>query len=243
MTQKIGECKLCLQVKPLAKSHIIPKSFYEIGNVLLSDKFYYPKRRPVGVYDTAILCNDCETYLNKEYENDAKIILLDKLPDKVERVEINNPENINELKVFYQLKDKKEYDKIDRFFISVLWRASVSSIEDFKNTKLGCYEEIARQTIIDKSFNFADFFTIVLLEFSDLKKRICILPNRIRIKGVNFYVLTMGSIKVFIKCDKRKCPNFIYSDILMYKSALRENQNEYLLFKKYANLEAQMSLG
>lgn len=222
-----GKCKLCLKDTRLCKSHIIPEFMFEKNNILVSDTIPYPMRRKTGIYDT-ILCGDCEAYLNKEFENDAKIMLFDKPRDRVYFDSHNS---------CYRLKNKNDYYIIDKFFISVLWRASVSSKAEFKKINLGCYEQIARQAILEKGFNFAKFFTITLVELYDLKYKLTIICKRRRFKGVNFYIFTAGSIKVLMRCDKQRHPVLVDQDVLMHKQSLSKHPTECSILRGYTNIE------
>ncbi|MBL4712219.1 MAG: hypothetical protein JKX75_06935 [Gammaproteobacteria bacterium] len=61
------KCRGCDKDKKLVKSHIIPESFFrglrgekESAKILSNRKDFHPKRSPIGIYDTEILCQDCE---------------------------------------------------------------------------------------------------------------------------------------------------------------------------------------
>ena len=86
-------CRYCSKEKPLVKSHVIPPSFFEIKEFnkkapkkalsLLSDSEnlkILPMKRPIGMYDVHLFCNECENkfmkyddyafkLLNKQIEN------------------------------------------------------------------------------------------------------------------------------------------------------------------------------
>ena len=55
-------CRGCNQDKKLVKAHIIPESFFrglrgekEPAKILSNRKDFYPKKSPIGIYDTEIL--------------------------------------------------------------------------------------------------------------------------------------------------------------------------------------------
>lgn len=73
---KLANCNLCLKEKKLIKSHIIPASFF-VPSHLYSDDKKYRKRSPVGPYDREILCESCNQFINKEFDQYAKEILID----------------------------------------------------------------------------------------------------------------------------------------------------------------------
>src|ERR1700688_3291443 len=67
-----GQCKLCLQNKNLAESHMMPRALYEscqmpgIDPILISEDVVMPATRHVKDY---LLCSDCEKLLNRDGEN------------------------------------------------------------------------------------------------------------------------------------------------------------------------------
>lgn len=51
-----------------------------------------------------------------------------------------------------------------KFFISVLWRASISKAEDFSNINLGPYEDIALK-ILESDIEKDNLFKILIFKF------------------------------------------------------------------------------
>ena len=96
---------------------------------------------PTGTYDTRILCAECDNEIGK-LDDYAKDVLFDLKGVFVE--EFNDPSFQSKPLNLYRLKDKQGYNKLNRFFVSVLWRASISMHEDFAIFKLGPYEDIAK---------------------------------------------------------------------------------------------------
>jgi len=69
-------CKYCEKEKSLVKSHIIPRSFFEIKDFnrkapkkslsLLSDSGKInPMKHPIGIYDIHLFCKECENKFMK----------------------------------------------------------------------------------------------------------------------------------------------------------------------------------
>ncbi len=62
----LGVCRFCQLESKLAKSHIVPRSFYSLDHELphmllrLGDDVERPKRSNTGLWDDNILCDDCE---------------------------------------------------------------------------------------------------------------------------------------------------------------------------------------
>lgn len=142
MTKKVeGICRYCGQYKELCSAHIIPKSFYCLKQLKSDDRLigidqqgainstYYQN----GIKDNTILCSECDRRLG-EYDKYAKEILFDVLPKH----------KFPDTQIFLLRPDnyKFDYQKLRYFFISLVWRASISNSGD-SNISLGKYEDIA----------------------------------------------------------------------------------------------------
>jgi len=140
-------CKLCCKENELRNSHIIPEFFY----VHLYDakhraqcmsstgsKQDYKRRRPIQKgYREKLLCDDCEKLLNTRYENDYKKLWFDK--DILPQTLIEGEQIILE---------GLDYHKFKQFHLSILFRASVSSLSEFQHVNLGPHEEELRKILI-----------------------------------------------------------------------------------------------
>jgi hypothetical protein len=129
-------CKLCGKDEKLIKSHIIPESLWPHRKHGGKQKVYsslskhYPKRSQKGIYDTAILCENCEK-LFSPWDDYAQTLLL----SDIEKNYIIENGKI----VCFEIKDY-DYHKLKLFFISLLWRASVSTHEFFQGVKANKFE-------------------------------------------------------------------------------------------------------
>lgn len=211
---------MCLEMKPLIKAHIIPYSFYSKCSTtkLYADKLPYSKKRPKGAYDSTILCGECDGKIGK-LDHIAKQILIDRIG--ISRHEVKNPDNPNNILIAYKLTDKSLYDKLNRFFISLLWRASVSTLEDFNSISLGPFESIAKNMIFSSDDNFKKYFTVHLLSISDLKGSVHLYTDQLsRIQHVNFYIWIIAGYKIFIKVDKRPLPSEMNTSNLCFENDL-----------------------
>jgi hypothetical protein len=91
------------------------------------------------------------------------------------------------------------------FFISVLWRASVSSQHHFKGVSLGPFEEIARKMIFTNDPAQKDDFSVIIYKLSDVDYAM-FTPYLTKQDGVNFYKVFLPGYCAFVKVDKRKAP-------------------------------------
>jgi hypothetical protein len=200
----IGICKLCGQSKNLINAHIIPASFWSVGSkplAMFSDiNGAKPRKSPIGIYDSNILCDDCDNELGK----------LDQYA--LENL-IRKPGTTN----FSFDGVTKKYTPIDvgkiyNFILSVAWRASKSKHDFYAEIVLGPYED-----------KFGDAFN--LLNTSSLKFEIFIAefdtnvlpylqPKSVKVDNVNGVLLYLGRFKIFVKTDQRTLHNTLGSFLL-----------------------------
>ena len=151
------KCKLCLLDKPLLKeSHIIPDWFY---NSLYdpSHSFFefsercgkFIKRKKfTGEYESDILCKECDNKIfNERYEDYAHAIFFNNNKLKKDLRPIFNGPFIVDGKQYYRIVNL-DYARIKLFFLSMIWRASISDREVFTNVKLGSKEEEALRKML-----------------------------------------------------------------------------------------------
>lgn len=162
---KRGICKYCGDEKELQKSHVIPKHFYteytrEKFRVIDATDGTY-KYVQNGSWDDEILCPTCDNKL-KEYDDEGYKILLKDLA--------NNKRSINDIPIAYLFDSNKfDYKKLRYFFISMLWRASISNKAEFNQVNLGKYENIALR-IIKNKMEDENLFKIMVFREPDNKK-------------------------------------------------------------------------
>jgi hypothetical protein len=111
-------------------------------------------------------------------------------------------------KVAYKI-DSFDYEKLKLFFISVLWRASISSHYFFKRVKLGPYESVARKMILENEPGSAEDFSVVIAKFSEPNVTGILDPHKDKYDGVNFYRFYMTGFVIYVKVDKRNTPEFL----------------------------------
>jgi hypothetical protein len=150
MAKFIGICKLCLKEDFLCESHIIPEYFFkgmydekhralELGTGPYEESYIRK-----GFYDR-LLCVSCEAYLNSEFETYAIGVWQNQFPGE-------------DHGIGYQLLGL-DYMRFKLFHLSVLWRASVSKRDIFRNVNLGPHEEIIRKMILEKDPGRDDQYT------------------------------------------------------------------------------------
>ena len=130
------QCKFCRQERKLVEAHVIPRSFFEIDPAnpprLASNKDgVFPKRSPAGMYDTQLVCEDCERMFSP-FDDYAQRLL-------VANREAAKPIYDGEQPIAY-IYEAYDYQKLKLFFLSLLWRASESSHNFYRRIKLGPHE-------------------------------------------------------------------------------------------------------
>jgi hypothetical protein len=141
-------CRLCTLDKDLQSSHIIPEFLYK---PLYDDKHRAQQLAKIGEQQKykrkflqkglreKLLCFDCEQLLNDRYEKYFKQLWFNEkvLPSKFDA---DTEIKINGL----------NYGKFKLFHLSILFRASVSSLPEFGQVTLGAHEKPVRDMLINE---------------------------------------------------------------------------------------------
>lgn len=153
-------CALCLQTKPLRKSHILPEFLYsedmydEAHRLLTKSATTELKARQKGYWER-LLCADCETLISR-WERYAADVFRNK-------VQVTGQPRGSVLMI-----EGIDYRKFKLFLLSILWRASVAKDPFFNQVQLGIYEEKLRQMLLGEEPGPADaypcFIATALLE-------------------------------------------------------------------------------
>lgn len=159
-----GICKLCKVKKSLCiQSHILPKHSYKIlkenDYCLYIDKETINKKSKQkdysGVFEKDILCKDCESLLSNSetyaynliYENKIKNISL-KIKDDL--IIISG--------------DGYDFKKTKLYFLSILWKSSISSKDFFKDIRLNNKdEENIRRVLLGEDLNIENISIFLTL--------------------------------------------------------------------------------
>ena len=234
-------CKYCNQEKPLCKAHIIPQAFYkQIWSdnrhpLLCKIKLGSPKQKmsSIGLYDSNILCSDCDGKFGKFDEEG-----------------INFFRNINfdlykhniSSEYFYKVPNSEyNYLKLKKFFISVIYRASISKLPEFSSVNLGDKFEAEVVNFL-KNDNDNEHFSILLQKRSSVTEipvdKIILTPGRFRLQAINAYDVHLSGLRAIIKVDSRPFPtlfrtfelNSLYAFIF---HSILEETNDYQFFTQY----------
>ena len=204
-------CRLCRRDLPLVKAHVIPEAFFrqlrhgaDVPLLVTGAVGEFPKRSPIGVYDSTILCTLCEAKFSSV--DDLGIsVLLNRFGELFTVVRQGSATEA------YRATSVDQRQLL-RFLVAVLWRASVSSHPFYKHVTLGPLEPMARTTIERPNAPVPPVFAAVLARWvTDLQNRSIakslMSPFRERWgMGINAYRLYLGEIVAFIKVDQQPFP-------------------------------------
>ena len=189
----------------------------------------YNKKAPVGVYDR-IVCNDCEN-IWQEWDDYAQKLLAEEPLN-------GQPRYHGSQKIAYVVKDF-EYKKLKLFFISMIWRASVSSHQFFAKVSLGEFEEIAKKHIANGDPGHSGDFSVTLAKLDHPLAKSTLDPHEDKYSYVNYYRFYLASYIAYIKVDRKPTP------IPLSQCAMAENRPLYIVcrdFKKSKELDLMKKL-
>ncbi|KIP65161.1 hypothetical protein SN13_23340 [Vibrio alginolyticus] len=137
-------CRLCKNSAELKNSHIFPRSIYKNlkkgSGQLLNISVDKPlETKPSNSNPTELLlCGDCEQFLNKNYEGYGTRLL-------------KQPKQFKAIKDGLIIK-KFKFNKFYLYLISILWRASESTLPEFSTVDLGAkFNEYLRYCVLKQS--------------------------------------------------------------------------------------------
>jgi hypothetical protein len=151
---------MCNQFKELVKAHSIPRKFFEsirgTGNYSVLINANKPLKQAAtycqaGAHDHTILCEDCERKFSGLDTYGWQIL---------GKPDLSQPWHGQDGTLLGH-KIACDTDKIRRFILSVLWRASVSGIPFYENVDLGPYESKVNTRIFDATPLRPDEFPMV----------------------------------------------------------------------------------
>jgi hypothetical protein len=138
----VRPCKLCCQVRKLENSHIIPEFCHVQMYGPNLHRFHYMHDVDAGKvkweqqgFKEYLLCEQCEQKLGV-WENYATRLLKTELPQ---------PAPGQAKPILFQ---GLIYSHLKLFFLSVLWRASVSTLPFYEHVRLGPHEDKIREMLV-----------------------------------------------------------------------------------------------
>ena len=206
-------CRGCGEERKLIKAHIIPRSFYiDLRNnakylhVIPSKPSLRVGRSHIGDYDMGILCHDCDQYLATFDEYGKQVLIKQVYPfEEISREGVVAGWTIRGGNAI----------RLEKFILSILWRASLSERKFFQKVKLGPYEKVLKEHLWgDESHHKS--FGCVIAKFRESKRatgshKTILDPHPFRYEGKNYYRLYLGGYVVWVRVDQRNSSDIIRS--------------------------------
>ena len=206
MMTKFGQCKLCLEIRPLRESHVIPELAYK---PLYDDKHrFLDLDGATGTYSIPqkgfrepLLCQECEAIFQRSEDYFARYwYQRDPLPNPVHDV--------------YVERTGFDFEPFYRFHLSILWRASVAQSARFSAVTLGPFEEPFRQFLLGLAASLQVEFSVYGMVLRHPRTHelspIMSAPTRSRFNGVTTYTFVFGSCSWYY-CVSKQPPPFAES--------------------------------
>ena len=219
------KCKFCGNESSLIRAHVIPAGFFrrirqgeKPLEVITNTAGEYTKKSQIGEYDQTIVCSKCET-IWQEWDNYAQQLLAEEPLNWRARY-------YNNRKIYYVV-DNFEYKKLKLFFISMVWRASVSSRPFFSKVSLGQFEDIAKQRIANTDPGGSEDFSVTLAKFDHPLAKSMLDPHEDKHSDVNYYRFYLASYIAYIKVDYKPAPE------PLSQLAMAENRPLYIHCKDF----------
>lgn len=198
-------CRFCETEQHLIGAHIVPEGFFRVlrdGSTVpelhTNTPGAHPKRAPIGVYDKSILCGPCDNRFAL-WDKHAQDVLLRDFSD--ETAIHNGPEKIG------WTISEFDYRLLKLFFLSLLWRASVSTHAFYRRVSAGPFEQDLREMIAKTEPGAPDTFAVTLARFAEPAYTGMLDPHPDRYNGVNYVRFYLAGFVAYIKVDRRPPPD------------------------------------
>lgn len=203
-------CRLCHGVKSLRSSHIIPEFLYSS---------MYDEKHRFHIFSTThrqmnrlaqkgvrekLLCEDCEQKLSK-WESYASQFLNGGTAIVAEQE--GSQWHLSEL----------DYKSFRLFQLSILWRASISTLDFFSNISLGKHEEKIRRLLLSSDPGLSWQYGCVMCSLvgdGGVVTDLMIQPDRLKLCGQTAYRFIFGGFMWIYLASNHTPPKLIKSAFL-----------------------------
>jgi len=182
-------CKLCSSNGPLHPcSHVIPQWMYEMlpmdkrrMKIASSHVEEYEEKSQTGIYGTYV-CKKCEDRF-AAWDDYAAMVLR------------RQPDSTAQGLDFGQY----DYNRLSRFFLSVLWRAHACEHRFFESVDLNSYAYLLGQCLLcDDAYTLKDFDVIPTWSSHDLACGV-MTPIMVQIESITYWQFYLPRFQVLIK--------------------------------------------
>jgi len=239
-------CQLCNLPRPLIEAHIFPRQLYKpiresskdgragdaVPHIYKPGTQAKPLPRQSGIYDRNILCADCDRYIGR-YDKYGQKLLSD-LENLGSEVRTSQGDLIAR-----QIRDF-DYPSLKLFYMSILWRASITSQSFFNQVRLGPWKLGLRQRLVENDPGDENCFSVIPFSYTGLYKEVMMNPSRERHGNINFYRFRHPNGGFLVKVDKQKLSPEILPAILSPNSPLLIRCIEYTSSSEYRILQSML---
>lgn len=241
-------CKLCLKDNKLIRnSHIIPDFMYKglfddnhrLHEVdITTGQSLTSKLKQTGAKEENILCNHCDNEILGKLERYASMVLYGGTPTTIITETDSNS-------ITYTRCKELDYSKFKIFLLSLLWRASISSLPIFEKIKLGPHEDIIRKMILNNTPDVPAKYPCVMITYLNLKEmpyQIIGQPNLSREGGGYKYLFLIGGVLYIFYVSHHNIPSWVKEYSINLDGELRINHMSQKLAKATINNFVRMDL-
>jgi hypothetical protein len=201
-------CRLCETEQRPIKAHVVPEGFFRalrddsgVIEMRTNKPGVPPKRAPIGVYDTTILCGPCDNVFSPWDKHAQDVLLRDFSKNRV---------IYDGSAVIGWTIEEFDYKLLKLFFVSLLWRASVSTHEFYRRIDLKPFEQQMRDMILAGDPGAPETFAVTLARFDHPAYRGVFDPHRERFgDGINYVRFYLSGFVAHLKVDRRPPPDFL----------------------------------
>ena len=184
------KCALCLDERPIRRSHIVPEFLYLS---MYDDKHRFEQINAIPNEGNKILqkglrepllCDDCEG-LFATWERYGSLVLRGGTPIGIRQT--NDRLYLSEL----------DYPSLKLLQMSILWRAGVSSLPAFSQVKLGPHAERLREMLLSSNPGRPDQYgclMFMVMHESDLVQSLIVQPTWARLEQHKAYRFVFGGL-------------------------------------------------
>ena len=210
-----GKCFGCQKETELCNSHIISEFFYKYVYKQERKEFFLitennkgKKNREQKGYREHLLCRNCEEQLSKFEKYAADFFR------KIVNNEFNYPKEIK-IEEGLIIKDYN-YLFLKRCLLSILWKASISSLPIFSEYNLGSYNTIIKDLVFNNLEIPWDLFPISISKIkfdNEYTPSIIVSHKKMKFKNKKMYSITLAGYLIdFIITDEM---NELYKPIFL----------------------------
>jgi hypothetical protein len=195
----------------------------------VDDKKLGKEFKQAGVSDKTLLCESCERLFSPYDAHGFKAII-----DTLNSKQVYHDTSGNPLAYIATTAD---YNLFKMFVLSVLWRASVSSLEFFEGIKLGVHEERIRKMLQNNDAGSENDYPVLCFHQTGHKYPSTVLPpfQQRTGDGINLCRLYLPfNVMFVIKVDSRPLSKDLFSWVVKPNSQILFN-----LFPYFGSYEMQ----